>query len=78
MTPHKSLEQHEYCDEVLLLALRENIEDGKVISPQFQFFIYMDILYAHFLWQDSSHKELLYERTLDILQSDEDRESGAE
>ena len=70
MTSHKSPEQDEYCDEVVLLALRENIEAGKVISPQFPILIYLDILYAHFLQHDSNHKELLHERTLDILQQD--------
>lgn len=78
MTSHKSSDQHEYCDEVALLALRENIENGNVISPQFPILIYLDILYAHFLRHDSRHKELLHERTLDILHSTKEEEPEPE
>lgn len=75
MTSHKMPDQHEYCDEVVLLALRENIEDGRTISPQFPILIYLDILYAHFLQQGSGHKEQLHERTLDMLQEEEEEQN---
>ena len=68
LTSHKNKEQADYCDEVILLALRENLESGNVISPQFPILVMIDIFYSHFLRYDTKRKEMLHDYTLNILQ----------
>ena len=68
VTSHKNKEQADYCDEVILLALRENLESGNVISPQFPILVMIDIFYSHFLRYDTKRKEMLHDYTLNILQ----------
>ncbi len=67
VTSHKNKEQPEYCDEVVLLAMRENLENGNVISPQFPILVMIDIFYSHFLKYDTKRKEMLHDYTLNIL-----------
>ena len=68
LTSHKNKEQADYCDEVILLALRENLESGNVISPQFPILVMIDIFYSHFLRYDTKRKAMLHDYTLNILQ----------
>ena len=68
LTSHKNKEQPNYCDEVILLAMRENLENGNVISPQFPILVMIDIFYSHFLTYDTKRKEMLHDYTLNILQ----------
>ena len=50
-----------FCDEVLLLAVKEHLKNGGAISPQFPILVMIDVLYSHFLTTDSERKEALYE-----------------
>ena len=67
MTSHREPQQFEFCDEVVLLALRENLENGKAISPQFPILVMLDIFYSHFLNYDTGRKEMLHDYTLNVL-----------
>ncbi|WP_415875171.1 SIS domain-containing protein [Clostridium sp.] len=67
MTSRKENEFEEFCDEVVLLAVKEHLENGKAISPQFPVLIMIDIFYAHFLQSDKFYKEKLHDYTLSVL-----------
>ena len=62
-----------FCDEVLLVASKKYLENGKAISPQFPVLILVDILYSHFLESDKLHREALHDRTLNALQEGKNR-----
>lgn len=67
MTSHIDTQYEAFCDETILLALRENLENGKAISPQFPILVMLDIFYSHFLKYDTSRKETLHDYTLNVL-----------
>lgn len=54
----------EYCDYILPIAAKENLELGKLISPQFPILILCDVLYANVLQVNKSEKEALHGLTL--------------
>lgn len=56
-----------YCDEVLFIAVKEHLENGKAISPQFPVLVIVDIFYAHFLQSDRLRKEELHNNTMHAL-----------
>ncbi len=60
-------ELQQICDEILLIPVKENLEYGNIISPQFPVLIIIDILYACFLKYDKVNKEALYDYTLHKL-----------
>lgn len=70
MTSHKSKEFLSFCDELLLFAVKEHLESGKVISPQFPILVMTDILYAYYLQLDTLNKEALHDYTLNALGSE--------
>lgn len=51
-------------DEVILTAVKQNLEYGNVISPQFPLLVILDILYANYLKEDRHDKEAIYDMTL--------------
>ena len=57
----------EFCDEIILLAVKEHLDNGKAISPQFPILVMVDIFYAHFLQSDKFHKQELHDYTLNAL-----------
>ena len=67
MTSMKEREFMNFCDEVILFAVKEYLNNGKIISPQFPILIMVDILYSHFLQSDKFHKEALHDYTLNAL-----------
>ena len=54
-------------DEIMLFALKENLEQGKAISPQFPILIMVDMLYSQMLQLDEYRRETLHEYTLEAL-----------
>lgn len=56
-----------YCDEMFFIAIKEHLENGKAISPQFPVLVIVDILYSHFLQSDRLRKETLHSSTLNAL-----------
>lgn len=73
MTANKNKEFHSFCDELLLFAVKEHLDHGKAISPQFPILVMSDILYAHYLQLDTLNKEVLHDYTLSALGSDTPR-----
>ncbi|POP34621.1 MurR/RpiR family transcriptional regulator [Lactonifactor longoviformis] len=67
MTSRREKEFQEFCDEILLFAVKEHLENGKAISPQFPILIMVDIFYSRFMELDTFHKEALHDYTMDIL-----------
>lgn len=78
MTSRRDRSFDAFCDEVLLFAVKEHMENGRAISPQFPILIMVDILYSHYMQSDRFRKEALHELTMDALQNTgkgkEDRE----
>ena len=70
LTSSKEKKFYEFCDEIILLAVREHLENGKAISPQFPILVMIDILYIHFLQADRTRREALHEYTMDALENE--------
>lgn len=67
MTSHKEKEFRQFCDEVMLFAVKANLEKGKAISPQFPILIMVDTLYSRMLRMDDMRREALHDYTLEAL-----------
>ena len=67
MTSHKDKSVKKYCDETVLFAVKENLEKGMVISPQFPILVMVDILFSRILESDKFRREALYDSTLHAL-----------
>lgn len=69
MTSRRDRSFEEFCDEILLFAVKEHMENGKAISPQFPILVMVDILYSHYMQSDRFRKEAIHELTMDALQN---------
>lgn len=67
MTSHKEKVFNDFCDEVMLFAVKANLEKGKAISPQFPILVMVDTLYSRMLRMDELRRETLHEYTLEAL-----------
>lgn len=68
----------ETFDEVLLMALKENLDDSKIISPQFPGMILLDILYMKLLNKKSKSDQIFTQtinEMLAIIRKDENYEN---
>ncbi len=54
-------------DEVVLTAVKQNLEYGNVISPQFPALVIVDIIYANYLKDDRRNKEAIYDATVEPI-----------
>lgn len=54
-------------DELILVSVRENLDYGNVISPQFPVLVVMDAIYANYLQEDRKNREALYDYTLSAI-----------
>lgn len=57
----------QYCDEILHLAITENLEYGTIISPQFPILVLIDIFYACFIHIDLDIKSAIHSDTVSLL-----------
>lgn len=64
VTSSEALELAELCDEVVRVAYLKNLDTGTKISPQIPLLVLLDLLYAYYLADDSSHKMKNYKETL--------------
>lgn len=71
MTAHNEKIFHSFCDEVMLFAVKEHLEEGKAISPQFPILVMVDILYSRLLCLDESRRETLHDFTLEALEENQ-------
>ena len=60
-------DHEEFCDELLLVPALRYLENGNVISPQFPVLVMLDVLYAYYVEQDKSRKEIWRGDTLKAL-----------
>lgn len=67
ITSHNEKSFREFCDEVMLIAVKEHLEKGKAISPQFPILIMVDMLYSRMLRSDNFRREVLHEYTMEAL-----------
>lgn len=67
MTAHNEKSFRTFCDEIMLFAVKENLETGKAISPQFPVLVMVDIIYSKMLRSDNFRREALHEYTLEVL-----------
>lgn len=58
----------DFCDEVLLIAVKESLEQGKLISPQFPVLVMVDALYAMMMRLDEARREALHHFTMEALE----------
>jgi DNA-binding MurR/RpiR family transcriptional regulator len=59
---------HAFCDEILLVAVKKNLDAGNVISPQFPVLVMVDIFYSFFLNTDLFNRSALHSNTVSALQ----------
>lgn len=58
----RNLENHDFYDEVLLLASTQNLSYGNRITPQFPILLMTDCLFSYFL--DNKERRSYYDRTI--------------
>ena len=63
---------HEFCDEVVLVASLEYLENGNLISPQFPMLLVLDLIYSEYINIDSVYKSAILEDTVTTLNKKED------
>ena len=74
MTSHMEKRFQSFCDEVVLFAVKENLERGKDISPQFPILVMVDMMYSKMLRsEDFRRRETLHEYTLEALDERENK-----
>ena len=73
MTSHIDKDFRSFCDEVMLCAVKENLEQGKAISPQFPILIMVDTIYYRMLRSDKFRRETLHDYTLEALDEKSER-----
>ncbi|MDO4594489.1 MAG: MurR/RpiR family transcriptional regulator [Tissierellia bacterium] len=62
----------DFVDVKLLIAVKENLNWGNIISPQFPLLVMIDIFYAYFLNSDKLNKESIFKDSLKLLDEKED------
>ena len=63
---------HEFCDEVVLVASLEYLENGNLISPQFPMLLVLDLIYSEYINIDAVFKSAILEDTVTTLNKKED------
>lgn len=64
ITAYNRKEYQEFCDEVICVAVRKNLNFGNLISPQFPVLVIADILYEYYLEKDQKIKQAFHGNTL--------------
>lgn len=72
ITSNNDYKLHEFCDEVLLVAVAKNLERGNIISPQFPILLVVDVLYAQFLNLDYKTKTEILMNTVSKVKREEE------
>lgn len=61
----------EFCDEVICVAARKNLDFGNLISPQYPVLVMSDILYGYYQEIDWQKKQEIHDTTLMALKRKE-------
>lgn len=68
ITSNNDFSLHDFCDEIVLIAVTKNLAIGNVISPQFPMLVVVDILYSHFLNSNYNEKASFLNDTLSNIE----------
>lgn len=71
ITANDRPEYEEFCDEVVCVPTRKNLESGSLISPQYPVLVMADILYAYYQEIDKQKKMELHDTTVMALKRKE-------
>lgn len=77
MTSRTAEKFHAFCDEIMLFAVKEHLETGKAISPQFPILIMIDMVYSQMLRTDRFRRETLHEYTMEALEEEQGQRSDS-
>lgn len=80
LTANDRPEYSEFCEEVVCLAAKKNLDFGNIISPQYPILVMTDILYGYYLEIDSSVKQARHDNSVMLLKSRQikDKDEGGE
>lgn len=67
-TANMSADFQSRFDEVQSFAVKNNLEYGRMISPQFPALVVLDMLYADYMHNNQSQREKIWQRTYDAIQ----------
>lgn len=68
ITSKKSEELQHDCDELVLIAMKNALEQGTAITPQFPVLVIVDILYSYYKEIDKERKRSIFSNTLHAIQ----------
>ena len=68
ITSKKSEELQQDCDELVLIAMKNALEQGTAITPQFPVLVIVDILYSYYKEIDKERKRSIFSNTLHAIQ----------
>lgn len=68
LTANESAEFTACFDVVQLFAIKNHLEHGRLISPQFPILVVLDMLYADYMNTDKQKREATWQRTYHALQ----------
>lgn len=63
ITSNNQTHFHDFCDEVFLVAVKKNLEEGRFISPQFPVLVMIDLLFAYYI-NHSQQNTGAYKKTI--------------
>ncbi|MGT2799949.1 MurR/RpiR family transcriptional regulator [Streptococcus marmotae] len=72
LTSKNRQELRDSCDELVLVAIKKNLAQGNIISPQFPVLVVIDIFYAYYIDLDRDARNELFTNTLSALQVKEE------
>ncbi|MBF0776194.1 RpiR family transcriptional regulator [Streptococcus azizii] len=78
LTSKNRQELRDTCDELVLVAIKKNLAQGTIISPQFPVLVVIDIFYAYYIDLDRDARHQLFTNTLSALQVMEERDEDGD
>ena len=73
LTANADREYRDTFDEVQLFAVKNQMEHGRLISPQFPVLVVLDILYADYMNHDAAERDRIWQRTYRALQRNKEQ-----
>lgn len=67
LTANHAAKFGQYCDEILLFAIKNQLNNGRLISPQFPVLVVLDIVYADIMHAAPRQRDRIWQRTYHAL-----------
>lgn len=64
ITANENQNLNQFCDEIVRVAVIQNLDIGNVISPQFPILLVTDVIYSHIVRSDDARYKLIMRQTL--------------